>query len=138
MAMILMAVIVFVAIVIVGYPLVNPQQYEYVENGSPGNDNLESLAGARDTTIEAIRDLEFDHQAGKLSDADYALMRARYDVRAAEIMQKMDALAELKKESVNGKLRARKIGANNKACPRCNKSVLPGDRFCPKCGAPLS
>ncbi len=138
MAMILMAVIDFVAIVIVGYPLVSAQQYEYVETGSLGNDNLESLAGARDTTIDAIRDLEFDHAAGKLSDADYTLMRARYDARAAEIMQKMDALVELKKQAANGKSRAHKTGAANKTCPRCSKSVLPGDRFCPKCGAPLS
>ncbi len=137
MAMILMAVIVFGAIVIVGYPLVNGQWYEYIENGSLGNDNIESLASARNTIFDAIRDLEFDHTAGKLSDPDYRQMRARYDVKAAEILQKMDALASLKKENANGKARGQKNGVSNTTCPRCNKSIQPGDRFCPKCGAPL-
>ncbi len=138
MAMILMALIVFGAIVIVGYPLVNAQQYEYVENGSLGNDTFESLASARNTIFDAIRDLEFDHAAGKLSDEDYRQMRARYDVKAAEILQKMDALAGLKKEGANGKPRGVKASTSQASCPRCQRSVLPGDRFCPKCGTPLS
>ncbi len=136
--MILMALVVFTAIVVVGYPLVNGQPYESVENGSLGNDNVESLASARNTVFDAIRDLEFDHAAGKLSDQDYRQMRARYDVKAAEILQKMDALTGLKKEGANGKLRGQKNGTSSTTCPRCSKTILPTDRFCPKCGAPLN
>jgi zinc-ribbon domain len=92
MVIILMGLIVFGAILIVGYPLVNAQSYEYAQAGPDGDDTFEHLASARNSVFEAIRDLEFDRATGKLSDADYQMMRARYDAKAADVMQKMDAL----------------------------------------------
>ncbi len=134
MVMILMALIVFAAIMIVGYPLVNAEQYglELLVNG---DDRLEPLAGARNSIFDAIRDLEFDHATGKLSDEDYRQMRARYDLRAAEILQKMDALTA---QQTGLKKRSQKAGASKGSCPQCRAHVEPGDRFCPTCGARLA
>ncbi len=150
MTVILIALIVFGAVFVVGYPLANAGRYEYAENGLEGNETLAHLASARNSTFDAIRDLEFDHATGKLSDEDYRQMRARYDVRAADILQKMDALAGLKQAGSNGTRTrpagssALKSGAAQKqtaardVCPRCKRHLHPGDRFCPTCGARLS
>ncbi len=136
MTMILMALIVFVAILVLGYPLVNAQQYEYetLQNGDERGDNLTSQYNS---IFDALRDLEFDHNTGKLSDHDYKEMRARYDVKAAEVLQKMDALAASQNKRANGK-KAAASGAGKIACPKCNARVLANDRFCPVCGARLS
>jgi rubrerythrin len=148
MVIILMGLIVFAAILIVGYPLVNSQRYEYVENGLNGDENFEHLASARNSVFEAIRDLEFDRATDKLSDADYQHMRARYDVKAAEVLQKMDALGAAKAkraaaapEAAGGerseKARTPKAGTEKSFCSRCGTPVQAADRFCPKCGTHL-
>jgi hypothetical protein len=157
MLIILMGLIVFVAILIVGYPLVNAQAYEYTQAGLNGDDNFEHLASARNSAFEAIRDLEFDRATGKLSDTDYQMMRARFDARAAEVLQKMDALdaARAKRaarpavgaaakapEAPGGepgdKLQAQRAGAKKSYCGHCGARVEAADRFCPVCGTRLA
>src|SRR5512135_300424 len=102
LVVLLLALVVFVAIFIVGYPLVNARLYPALDR-PVADDRLENLMSARNSVFDAIRDLEFDHAAGKLSDEDYRQMRARYDVRAAEVLQKMDALtAAPKKDKPKG------------------------------------
>lgn len=131
---ILMALIVFIAILVVGYPLVNAQQYQF-EQVSGADDRIENLISARENAIDAIRDLEFDHATGKLSDADYKQMRARYDLRAAEVLQKMDAITlGAKKSGGSGKAAAAASGT----CPRCKTKLQKDDRFCPTCGQRLA
>ncbi|MBI2217699.1 MAG: cytochrome c-type biogenesis protein CcmH [Candidatus Rokubacteria bacterium] len=46
----------------------------------PGN-----LSAEERRTIETLRELAFDHQAGKLSDADYEELRALYESRAIDV-----------------------------------------------------
>ena len=40
---------------------------------------------------EALRELAFDHHAGKLSDADYTAMRADYEARTARLLEQVEA-----------------------------------------------
>jgi tetratricopeptide (TPR) repeat protein len=40
----------------------------------------------------ALRELEFDHEAGHLSDADHQSLRERYEARAAALITELDAL----------------------------------------------
>lgn len=149
MVILLMGLIVFVAIFIVGYPLVNARRYEYAEVGLNGDDAFEHLASARNSVFEAIRDLEFDYATGKLSDADYQAMRTRYDAKAAEVLQKMDALgaprmkrASAKAESAvvepGVKPQTQRSNANRSFCSRCGARVEPADRFCLTCGTRLT
>ncbi len=134
MVMIIMALVVFVVILALGYPLVNASQYEF-ETTTNGDDRAAALMSQRNSVFDAIRDLEFDHQTGKLSDQDYKQMRTRYDLKAAEVLQKMDALEAAQTKRGNGKANG-KASARN-ACPKCNAPVLPNDRFCPRCGNKL-
>ena len=128
MVFVLMALIIFVAILLVGYPLVNARQYQYEETAA-ADERIENLMSARNNAIDAIRDLEFDHATGKLSDADYKQMRARYDLKAAEVLQKVDAITMGAKK--NGGATKTAVAGN---CPRCKAKLQPEDRFCPACG----
>ncbi len=136
MILIIMAIMVFAAIMIVGYPLVSPERYRFEALSDGGDEPLEQLTGARNSVYDAIRDLEFDRATGKLSDTDYKAMRGRYDLRAADILQKMDRLAA--KPPAGKTARAHKSGAGKTTCPQCRKPVEPGDRFCPVCGTRLA
>jgi tetratricopeptide (TPR) repeat protein len=42
--------------------------------------------------LRALRELDLDREAGLLSDADYAELRTRYEVRASAILKRLDAL----------------------------------------------
>lgn len=148
MVIILMGLIVFGAILIVGYPLVNGQRYELAETGLNGDENFEHLASARNSVFEAIRDLEFDRATEKLSDADYQAMRARYDAKAAEVLQKMDALGAAKAKRAlsasaavgepRDKTQTQKSSSKKSFCSRCGGRVEGVDRFCPTCGTRLT
>ncbi len=132
MTIVVMALIVFVAILALGYPLVNAEQYEY-EAATNGDDKLEALLSQRNAAFDALRDLKFDYDTGKLSEHDYQQMKARYDLRAAEVLQKMDALAAPQSKRLGGSKKAA-TGASKTVCSKCNEKLLPDDRFCPKCG----
>ena len=55
-------------------------------------DALEALYSQRDSTYDAIRDLDFDFQLGKLSESDYTSLREKNKARAAETLKQIDAL----------------------------------------------
>jgi ribosomal protein L40E len=77
-----------------------------------------ALAPARDRqspAVDALRELEFDRQTGKISDADYEPMRARYTEQALAVMR---------------------AGAA-RVCERCGPRPELDAGFCSKCGATL-
>ncbi len=133
MVMIVIALIAFLAILALGYPLVNAEQYQF--EAANGDERLDSLLSQRNNVFDAIKDLEFDHTTGKLSDEDYRQMRARYDVQAAEVLQKMDAVTAAK---ARPRARAGAAGAGRTACGKCGAKVQSADRFCPVCGSKLT
>lgn len=53
---------------------------------------LQELLAEKQTVYTAIKELEFDHQAGKLSLEDYEQARHSYDLRAIAILQEIDRL----------------------------------------------
>lgn len=65
--------------------------------------------------IDALRELEFDRQTGKISDADYEPMKARYTEQALAVMRAGDA----------------------RVCERCGPRPEQDAEFCSKCGATL-
>lgn len=65
--------------------------------------------------IDALRELEFDRQTGKISDADYEPMKARYTEQALAVMRAGDA----------------------RVCERCGPRPEQDAEYCSKCGAAL-
>jgi len=84
-----------------------------VQPASRGTGTVEQQGYA----VEALRELEFDRQTGKISDADYTSLKARYTEEAVVAM------------------RATESGA--KVCPNCGPRPEAGAGFCSNCGAPL-
>lgn len=69
-----------------------------------------------DYSVDALRELEFDQATGKISDSDYASLKARYTQKALVAMRAGDKLV----------------------CDRCGPRPEPDAVFCSNCGAPLA
>lgn len=160
MELILAAIIVIGIIAFIAYPLFTPAREEMEE--TPGA--LDGLAAQRDSAYDAIRDLDFDFQMGKLSQVDYAALREKYKSRAALALQQIDALggngtgkkieeqvAQLRAakcaaapsadddvEREIARLRAGKGAASELRCGNCGTPYKIGDTFCAKCGNRLA
>jgi len=67
-----------------GDPVVEPDR-------APDDRRLE-LEEEKTALYRALRELEFDHDAGHLSDPDYDSLRERYETRAAALITDLDAL----------------------------------------------
>lgn len=52
----------------------------------------DGLLRAREAANQALRDAEFDHATGKLSDADYTDLRARHEARTMAIVRRLTAM----------------------------------------------
>ncbi|MBI3738989.1 MAG: hypothetical protein HY258_08090, partial [Chloroflexi bacterium] len=114
MDILLITLIIFTAIVALGYPLVNSRRYKFSGALSNGESQLENLLAERTKVYDAIRDLQFDHMTNKLSDSDYQSLRGQYDARAAKILQQMDTLEGTKTAP-----------SKNKSCPNCHHRIEP-------------
>jgi len=76
----------------------------YLREPKPQNDRLLepdeleqrrlALAEERDRTLDALKELEFDHRTGKISDADYRELVGPLRRRAAETLRALDLRAE--------------------------------------------
>ena len=119
----------------------------------------DALMAQRETLLAALRDLDFDHATGKLTNEDYAPQRAKLVAEGAALLRQLDTLGVARAEdAVEQAIRARRkasvnegdaietaIAARRRApapeavtCPACGASAHASDKFCPKCGATLS
>jgi tetratricopeptide (TPR) repeat protein len=56
------------------------------------SDAREQLLERRQTVFRALRELDFEHTSGHISDDDYADLRSRYETEAAAILTELDRL----------------------------------------------
>lgn len=73
-------------------PLFVAQQARQQLESDENNQTLENLLFEREASLLAIRDLTFDHEMGKLSDEDFALLDERYRTHAIQILRQLDEL----------------------------------------------
>ena len=59
-----------------------------------GHAELQELLGEKQILYAAIKELEFDRQAGKLALEDYEQTRRSYEVRAVALLEQIDRLSE--------------------------------------------
>jgi len=81
----------------------------------------------------AIREAEFDHRMGKLSDADLAASRAQYSAQALAAIAALEAAAAAQPRQWTEVRRPTRIAF----CPTCGRGVPPRANFCPGCGRSL-
>ncbi len=107
----------------------------------------------REAVLAALRDLDFDHVTGKISDEEHAAQRPLLVAQGVAILKQLDeatqnvqqtvpSAAEAELESAVRAARAQlaQPAAPDSAptCPRCGQARQPADRFCAKCGAALA
>lgn len=119
---------------------------------------VSSLLAERERLLNALQELDFDFQLGKVPAEDYPVQRADLLQKGADVLKQLDALAPLRPpirtqearaagehagltdDEIESMLAARRKARNSKSagfCPRCGKPVLTTDQFCPNCGKSL-
>jgi hypothetical protein len=151
-----------IAILAVAWPLIQERRgvagAELTAEVLPADDPLLELQAQRDAIYQAIRELRFDHQVGKVSETDFAAFDAQLRGQAALVLQQIDALRQAEADpaldaSLEAEITAlRQVNGSGPAktalpapaakptlnfCPQCGHRVQAGDRFCGKCGAAL-
>jgi ribosomal protein L40E len=76
---------------------------------------LRDPSSRQSTAVDALRELEFDRETGKISDADYEPLKSRYTEQALVVMRAGDA----------------------PVCQRCGPRPERDAEFCSNCGAAL-
>ena len=150
-----------IAAVAIAWPLVQERSGmpEYAIGGDPAavDDPLVELTAHRDSVYQAIRELRFDHQVGKVSEADYKVFDAQLKGQAVAALKEIDGLrkaeadpdldahveAEIAALRHNGQAPSSALAVEAgpvtpvNFCPKCGTKLKPGDRFCGKCGVAL-
>jgi hypothetical protein len=116
-----------------------------------------ALEREKTLVLRSIKELEFDHGMGKVSDKDFAEMSARLRARAARLMRQLDAGSVYRQQieqEVERRLarsggsapRPSPAAARNEqlengrgptACMTCKTPNDPDARFCKSCGSRL-
>lgn len=112
-----------------------------------------SLANQREATLAALRDLDFDHEVGKVTEEDYTSLRQTLLAKTAAIMTQIEqeqatTQADLDdhieaeilaaRQNLNGGRLTRSPEEGSRVCPTCSRVSLPGDLYCRNCGAHLA
>jgi hypothetical protein len=94
--------------------------------------------------LRSIKELEFDHAMGKVSDQDFAEMGLRLRTRAAGLLRQLDANASYSSQ-IEQEL-ARRLAAASPGqtapraggfCTQCGAATAASSRFCGQCGHKL-
>ena len=89
------AVLIFVV-----YPVINPRKYIYFLDdllGSREEKKISHLQQKKALVYDNIKDLDFEHDMGKLADADYNRLRGGLMEEAETVVQELDK-ARIKRE----------------------------------------
>jgi hypothetical protein len=96
LALVLGAVLAVAAVIFVSRPFLREPSARIDRLAEP--DELErlrlELAEERDRALGALKELEFDHRSGKVSDEDYAELVGPLRRRAAEVLRALELRAE--------------------------------------------
>lgn len=95
----------------------------------------ESADAAEHEAVVALREIEFDRVTGKLSDADYAELKARYTGRALAAMRDLSAPASGGDDPIEAAVLAYR--ARLHSCSRCGPRPEPDAIYCSNCGSYL-
>jgi hypothetical protein len=105
--------------------------------------DLERLEHERGLAVQGLRELEFDHEMGKLDDADYRELKATLEGRALAAMGAIDRakdagrVATMRLTPRRSKVSPVTQTASFNFCPQCGARAGGSHNFCAECGAAL-
>lgn len=130
--------------------------------------NLSSLFAERERILDALSELDFDHEMGKVPEETYQAQRKLLAEAGVDVLRKIDAsqtngstktsgdpieavVAERKQanaaetdendplEAMIASRRSQQTApAAGKFCSQCGRGIHPGDKFCSHCGNVLN
>jgi hypothetical protein len=91
-------------------------------------------ANEGESAVAALREIEFDRATGKLSDADYADLKARYTKEAVAAMRRAKTVGAggVADDEIEAAVRAYR--ATHATCPEHGPRPEPDAIFCSECG----
>ena len=90
----------------------------------------------RERAVDALREIEFDRATGKLSDADYDMLKARYTRQAVAAMRSESGAALVDESEIEAAIRrAREAQANVPSCAVHGPRPEPDAVYCSECGS---
>jgi len=95
----------------------------------------EALEEKKAAIYENLRDLQFEHRVGKLSDEDYQRSKLDLQKELAGVMAEIDRLAG---GGVSAPAPAPPAPPPGILCPQCGVRFPQPMKFCGACGAPMS
>ncbi len=125
---------------------------------SPRENKISVLLSERERILEALTELDFDNEVGKVPEELYPLQRKNLLQRGADILRQMDELRSgaggvddpLEKkiaepraddDPLEAMIAARREGrkgtGKGKFCHNCGEAIQLNDQFCANCGTEL-
>ena len=98
------------------------------------SEKTEVLVHEKDIALLAIKEAEFDHAMGKLSEDDYAILRGEYEQRALAALSALDRLPKDRSDQS----RPDDLTPGDRPapfCASCGHAFRSDDRFCASCGS---
>ena len=90
-ALVLGALLAVAAVVFVARPLLRQGPEERLDAPAPEEQRRLELAEERDRALAALKELEFDHRTGKVSDEDYRSLVGELRRAAADALRALDS-----------------------------------------------
>jgi hypothetical protein len=87
--------------------------------------------------LRSIKELDFDHSMGKVSDADLAEIGGRMRTRAVAILEELERDAASRAATPAAPRAAARASLRAALCPSCKTANDLDARFCKQCGARL-
>jgi rRNA maturation endonuclease Nob1 len=101
------------------------------------NHRADDLIARKETIYAAIKDIEFDYQMGKLSEADFQELRQRYKEQAVSLLKEIDKIESKVMKGASSRKAPKNASTDAKFCWMCGTAITQQDKFCANCGTKL-
>jgi len=148
-------VVAAILIFVIGF-IIQPLLDDDNKNQTKSNDNVSHLLAERDRLMDAILELDFDHDIGKVPENVFEEHRADLSSRTINVMKELEdagisideasekenkqsdrvALDDIE-QMIEARRAAQSKTKGEKFCSECGTKNQKGDNFCTSCGNAL-
>ncbi len=118
-------------------PLIQARSRKVDLGRESSNHRAIDLIERKESIYSAIKEIEFDHEMGKISEDDFKELRQQYKQEAVDLLKKIDTFQKRKTRPTKQKGKKKSgIQAMN-YCWMCGTAISNDDKFCLNCGNKL-
>jgi hypothetical protein len=132
---VLAALVGILALWLVLHPLLRPRSIK-----TPVYEPLDLEDTPKGIALAALKEIEFDRETGKLSDADYDFLKTKYTAAAVEALRAEEGGTDDLEDLIAARVRLLRtpVGDRPRACSTCGPRPEADAVFCSSCGRTLS